>query len=74
MTDDGDEDEVSAGYDRLAIILAEFISAWHDDRPDDALMLMKQAYGEFQSLPSEERKQMDEMFQLMAAELTTQPN
>jgi hypothetical protein len=32
---------------------------------------MKEAYAECQSLPAEERKQMDEMFQLMAAELTT---
>ena len=34
------------------------ISAMHD-RPRDALMLMKEAYAEYQSLPAEERKLLD---------------
>jgi len=39
------------------------------DRPRDALMLMKEAYAEYQSLPAEERKLLDETFLLVAAEL-----
>ena len=39
------------------------------DRPRDALMLMKEAYAEYQSLPAEERKLLDETFPLVAAEL-----
>ena len=39
------------------------------DRPRDALMLMKEAYAEYQALPAEERKLLDETFLLVAAEL-----
>ena len=58
----------SSDYDRLTVLLTGMISAMHD-RPRDALMLMKEAYAEYQSLPAEERKLLDETFLLVAAEL-----
>jgi hypothetical protein len=44
------------------------ISAIHD-RPADALMLMKEAYAIYQSLPAHERKLLDDTFQLVTDEM-----
>ena len=66
MTDE--DDFGSASYDRLTALLTGVITAIHD-RPGDALMLMKEAYSVYQTLPAEERKLLDETFQLVAAEL-----
>ena len=35
------------------------------DRRGDELMLMKEAYAEYQALPAEERKLLDEAFKLL---------
>ena len=39
------------------------------NRPDDTLMLMKECYAAFKALPAEDRKLLDETFQVMAAEM-----
>ena len=60
--------EVSTGYERLTIILSELISVMKD-RPDDALLLMKEAWAEFQALPVEDQELINQTFQFMAAEM-----
>ena len=60
--------EVSTGYERLTIILSELISVMKD-RPDDALLLMKDAWAEFQALPVEDQELINQTFQFMAAEM-----
>ena len=59
MTDDSDEG--FAGLERLRALMVEVVSAW-PDRPDEAMMLLKEAYATFKSLPAEDRKQLDETF------------
>ena len=66
MTDDSDEG--FAGLERLRSLMVEVVSA-RPDRPDEAMMLLKEAYATFKSLPAEDRKQLNETFQLMAAEM-----
>lgn len=69
MTDD---DEASPEMERLVKVMAE-VKAAMPDRPHDALLLMKEAYAIFQSLPREDRELLDQMFATMSAD-PSKPN
>ena len=70
MSEKHDQDPL--GLERMIQLLAQVKDAW-PDRPHDALLLMKQAFAEYNALPPDDRKVLDETFQTMAVK-TSKPN